>query len=238
MDSLAARAQEIDWYHTLDLGQGIVTPGMFDLRGVTDKYGLPERLDGKRVLEVGTFDGFWSFELERRGAAEVVALDIDDEADLDWPPRFRPEVFSDKLRGDGFRLAKEALGSNVERVSRSIYHALPEDLGTFDLVFCGSVLIHLRDQLLALERIANLTAGTFVSVEAYDPWLNLMPFPMARYRADRDQAVVFWEPSVRTWTRMIDFGGFDDVQRLHRFRLKARDGWTVHHVVHRAVRNP
>ena len=108
-----------------------------------------------RALEVGTWDGFWAFEMEKRGA-EVVALDLDIESDLDWPPRRRPAEWSTEMRGDGFRLAKQIRGSKVERVDLSIYHATPEELGTFDLVFCGSVLIHLRDQLLALERIANL----------------------------------------------------------------------------------
>ena len=158
---LLERARKHSWYHVMELAPGEVTDGWFDLRPFIHHYAIPERLDGLRVLEVGTWDGFWAFELERRGASEVVALDLDDEADLDWPPRRRPKEFSEVRRGDGFRLAKEIRGSNVERVNCSIYHATPEELGTFDLVFCGSVLIHMRDQLLALERIAGLCSGQF-----------------------------------------------------------------------------
>jgi tRNA (mo5U34)-methyltransferase len=226
------RAAEISWYHTLELGPGHVTRGMFDLRPHVGEYGLPERLDGKRVLEVGTWDGFWAFEFERRGA-EVVALDLDDMRELDWPPRRRPAVFDDTPRGTGFRYAKEVLGSNVERVVCNVYDAKPEDLGTFDLVFCGSVLIHLRDQLLALERIANLTApgGTFISAEEYDPWVSLLPFCASRYRADRDSAVVFWQPSIRTWKQMLWTAGFDRVEQQGRFKMRAEEGWTVRHVV-------
>ena len=62
-----------------------------------------------RVLDVGTFEGFWAFELERRGA-EVVALDVDRIQQLDWPPRLRPA--EDGRRGEGFELAREALGSD------------------------------------------------------------------------------------------------------------------------------
>ena len=116
---------------------------------------------------MGTFDGFWAFELERRGAT-VVGIDIDHEQDLDWPPRGRPATFSPEPRGHRFTIAKELLGSKVERVGVSIYHARREDLGTFDFVFCGSVILHLRDQLLALERIAGLCTGQFISVEEYD----------------------------------------------------------------------
>ena len=230
---LLERAATASWYHTLELAPGHVTEGIFDLRPVVDRYGLPERMDGMRALDVGTWDGFWAFEMERRGAT-VVALDLDDEADLDWPPRRRPEVFPETPRGTGFRLAKEIFGSEVERVNLSIYDATPEELGTFDLVFCGSVLIHLRDQFLALERIAGLSHGTFLSTEGYSRLLGVLPFPAARYYADREAAVVYWEPSARAWEQMIWSAGFDEVERLGTFSLKAREGWSVPHVTHRA----
>ena len=234
--TITPSVQELGWYHTLELPDGQTTPGLFDLRPLIAKYGLPERLDGMRALDVGTWDGFWAFEMERRGA-EVVALDLDDERDLDWPPRRRPKHFPDTPRGAGFRLAKELLGSNVERVNQSIYHATPEELGQFDLVFCGSVLIHLRDQLLALERIANLCRGTFISAEEYDPLAGLVPFPASRYFADRDSAVVYWLPSIRTWRRMLWTAGFDRVERHGRFDMKAVAGWKVPHVVHHAFKS-
>ena len=233
------RAKSMSWYHTLELPGGVVTPGIFDLRDSVADYRLPERLDGLRALEVGTWDGFWAFELERRGA-EVVALDLDREEDLDWPARRRPETFADVQRGQGFAVAKELLGSKAERVVRSIYHATPEDLGTFDLVFCGSVLIHLRDQILALERIAALTkpGGLFVSAEEYEPRLDLLPWPVSRYRADRDAAVVYWMPNQRAWKKMIWGAGFDHVERVSKFSMKATDGWSVRHAVFHARKDP
>src|SRR5438132_1264019 len=77
----------------------------------------------------------------------------------------------DARRGAGFALAHELLRSGVTRIVRSVYDATPEELGTFDLVLCGSVLMHLRDQLLALERVAALLrpGGVFVSAEEYEP---------------------------------------------------------------------
>jgi tRNA (mo5U34)-methyltransferase len=227
------RAGEIDWYHALELAPGHVTDGWFDLRPLVGEYGLPERMDGMRALDVGTWDGFWAFEMERRGA-EVVALDLDDERELDWPPRRRPAEFPEEPRGRGFALAHEMLGSGVERVVRSVYDATPEELGTFDFVFCGSVLIHLRDQLLALERIAGLCSGTFVTAEEYDPWSGLVPFPVSRYRADREAAVVFWQPSARTWRRMLWTAGFETVREHGRFKMPSRDGFAIRHVVHHA----
>jgi tRNA (mo5U34)-methyltransferase len=206
------------------------------LRPYVHRYGLPARMDGMRALDVGTWDGFWAFEMERRGA-QVVALDLDDERDLDWPADRRPSEFPAQPRGAGFRLASEALGSSVERVNLSIYDALPEQLGgTFDLVFCASVLIHLRDQVLALERIGNLCRETFVSVEAYDRLTSTVPFPVARYRAHRRADVVFWEPNVRAWKAMLRTAGFATVEERGRFQLRAREGWSVPHVALHARR--
>jgi tRNA (mo5U34)-methyltransferase len=236
MAALVDRARELGWYHTLDL-PGHTTEGLFDMRPYVPIYGLPESLAGKRVLEIGTWDGFWAFELERRGAAEVVAIDLDDERELDWPPRRRtPDPAL--VRGAGFRLAKEMFDSKVERVVRSIYHATPEDLGTFDLVFCGSVILHLRDQLLALERIANLVkpGGVFVSAEEYEPVTDLIPFPVARFRGNRDAAVVFWVPSRKAWREMLWFAGFDSVDEVKRFTMRSTKGWKIRHVVHHAHR--
>jgi len=234
MSELGERVQRISWYHTLELAPGVVTDGVFDLRPWVERYGLPQDLSGQRVLDVGSFDGFWAFEAERRGAAEVVSLDLDDEAGLDWPPRRRPDRFAGVLRGQGFRLAHETLGSSVQRVTGNVYDADPSDLGTFDLVICGSVLMHLRDQLRALERIARLCRGVFVSAEEYDPVVGWLPVPASRYRADRDAAVVFWLPSARTWERMMWTAGFDQVRRVARFKLPSRRGYSVRHVVHHA----
>ena len=226
-------ARERSWYHSIELADGFVTPGWFDLRPYVDRYGLPADMSGMRALDVGTWDGFWAFEMESRGA-DVVALDLDDESALDFPPRRRPETFSTEKRGDGFRLAREIRGSSVERVDISIYDATPEELGQFDLVICGVVLLHLRDQMLALERIAGLCRGLFISAEEYDRWVSLLPFPASRYLADRDKAVVYWLPGIRTWKRMLWTAGFDRVERHAKFTVRASDGLKVPHVVHHA----
>jgi len=230
---LLERARSLGWYHTIEL-PGHTTEGMFDHRPFVDRYGIPERLDGLRCLDVGTWDGYWAFEMERRGAAEVHAIDLDDEAALDWPYNRRPASFSEHRRGEGFRIARELLGSKVERHVVSIYDALPEDLGTFDLVFCGSVIMHLRDQVLALERIGGLCHGTFVSAEEYDPWLSRVPMAASRYLAWRESDIVFWLPNVRAWKQMLITAGFGSVREHGRFKLRARAGWSVRHVVHHA----
>jgi tRNA (mo5U34)-methyltransferase len=233
VSELLDQARQRGWYHSIELTPDYTTDGWFDLRPYVRHYGLPERMDGMRALDVGTWDGFWAFEMERRGA-EVVALDVDDQRALDFPPRRRPEAYAAEPRGAGFVLAHSILSSKVERVDLSVYNATPERLGKFDLVFCGSVLIHLRDQLLALERMAGLCDGSFICAEEYDRASSLVPFAVARYRADRDKDVVFWQPSVRTWKRMIWTAGFDAVAEAARFKMRSRTGFTVRHVVFRA----
>jgi tRNA (mo5U34)-methyltransferase len=235
MTDLLEQARARGWYHTLEL-PGLTTEGIFDLRPYVDRYDLPADLTGKRVLEVGTWDGFWAFELERRGA-QVVAIDLDDETELDWPPR-RRDPDTSVVRGEGFALAAELLDSKVRRITQSVYAATPDVLGTFDLVFCGSVLIHLRDQLLALERIAGLLkpGGTFVSAEEYDRASDLLPFPTARFRGNREQAVVFWLPNRRAWRELLFCAGLDDVREVTRFTMRSTQGWGVRHVVHHATK--
>ena len=227
------RAKALTWYHVLELPDGTTTPGIFDMRPYVPHYGIPADLTGKRVLEIGTWDGFWAFELERRGA-EVVALDLDDESKLDWPPRRRPTEYADVERGQGFKVAKELFDSKVERVVQSIYHATPEELGTFDLVVCGSVLIHLRDQFLAFERMAGLTkpGGMVITAEEYEKLLSRVPMPLKRWRGDRDAAVVFWVPNIRCWKSMVWSAGYDRVDEVGKFVMKSTQGYDVPHVVH------
>ncbi len=236
------KAKKTHFYHVLDLTPDYTTPGWFDMRKYTEEYGIPADLTGKRVLEVGTWDGFWAFELEKRGA-EVVCIDLDDERELDWPPRHRPKEYNvDGPRGKGFALAHEILGSKVQRVVKSVYHATPEELGQFDMVFCGSVLIHLRDQFLAMERICNLVkpGGFFITAEEYSKAMDLLPFYASRYRADRHSAVVYYMPSKKTWKQMLLDVGFDRAEQVNTFTMVVGEGdkqFKVPHVVHHGFKN-
>ena len=231
VQELRDRLPQLTWYHTQELAPGVVTPGMFDLRQYVDRYGIPADLSGLRVLDVGTFEGFWAFELERRGAT-VTALDVDRIQDLDWPPRLRPA--EDGRRGEGFELAKQALGSSARRVGASIYDATPEALGgPFDLVFCGSVLIHLRDPMLALERMAGLCADRFILADEYSRRLRWLPFVAAEFRGETPWST-WWRPSISAWLAMVRVAGFEDVRKHGAFNMRFREkrGGVPHVVVH------
>jgi tRNA (mo5U34)-methyltransferase len=183
------------------------------------------------VLDVGTFEGFWAFELERRGA-RVTAIDVNTIEELDWPVRLRHGAGG--RRGEGFELAREALGSSVERVGISIYDATAELLGgPFDLVFCGSVLIHLRDPVLALERMAALCNGRLILAEEYSRKLRLLPLDAVEFRGESPWSV-WWIPNARAWQAMVRCAGFDDVAVHGRFKMRFRDkpGAVAHLVIH------
>lgn len=231
-EGLRRKLEETTWYHTQELAPGVVTPGMFDLRPYVERYGIPADLRGKRVLDVGTFEGFWAFELERRGA-EVVALDVDSLQDLDWPPRLRP-TGEDGPRGEGFNLAHEAYASSVQRVTSTVYEATPETLGgTFDLVFCGSVLIHVRDPMLALERFSRLCRGEFILADERSRRLAMLPFGAAEFRGETPW-MTWWRPTARTWLAMVRCAGFEDVRKHCTFnmRFRAQKGGVPHVVIH------
>src|SRR4051812_33512280 len=168
------------WYHTVDLGDGVVTPGWFDLRPIVERMPWPD-VRGKRCLDVGTYDGFLAFELERRGASEVVAIDIGSHENWDWPPDMRATGADNLARlagpekGVGFEIAKRALGSKVERVIMSVYDLSPDTPGgMFDIVTCGSLMLHLRDPMRALEAIRSVCAGQFLSAEQINLPLTAM----------------------------------------------------------------
>ena len=206
------------WYHTIELAPGVVSGGMFDHRPHVDRYGLPASLEGKRALDVGTFEGFWAFELERRGA-EVTALDVPRIQQLDWPPRQRPA--EDGPRGERFREVAEAKGSSVRWVGMNVYDADPEALGgTFDLVFCGTVLIHLRDPALALERMAGLCRGDLVFADEYSRKLEWTRLHVAEWKSGTH--MTWWRPTTKTWMSMIRVAGFEDVRHHGRYGLPFR----------------
>jgi tRNA (mo5U34)-methyltransferase len=167
------------WYHSIDVVPGATTKGWFDLRPIVDTLPWPN-VAGKRCLDIGTFDGYLAFELERRGAAEVVAIDVEDHLLWDWPPDYRAADlprdpgFSGPPKGAGFRLAAELMGSKVDWRPLSIYDLDPAEIGTFDVVVCGTLLLHLRDPLRALEAVRSVTNGVFMSSEQIELWLSIV----------------------------------------------------------------
>jgi tRNA (mo5U34)-methyltransferase len=231
LEELRAQVAGRQWYHTLELAPGVVTPGWFDTRPVVPKLPLPASLDGMRCLDIGTFDGFWAFELERRGAAEVIATDLLDARQWDWPAGSSADVVSEmaerKRGGEGFRLAREALGSRVELLERSVYELDRDELGEFDFAYLGSLLLHLRDPVRALERVRELVTGRLLVVDVYDPLMSLLFRRRPVASLDGRGRPWWWQSNIAGVVRMVESAGFRLVGSPGRVRMPRGAGQPV-----------
>lgn len=211
-----------DWYHTLELAPGIITPGWIDTRPAVAHVPIPGSLDGLRCLDVGTWDGFWAFEMERRSAAEVHGVDVPDPYRWDWPARARllesydggkANLDAIKRNGNGFPIAREALGSSVERHEMTVYEISPGRLGRFEFIFVGSLLLHLRDPIGALERIRSVSAGEVVFNECVEFVLSKLRPHTPTARLDAEDRVWWWQPNLAALHSMIEQAGFEILER-------------------------
>jgi tRNA (mo5U34)-methyltransferase len=217
------------WYHTIELPDGQVTPGWMDLRPIVDRMPWPD-VRGKRCLDVGTYDGFLAFELERRGAASVVATDIADHSQWDWPraARERGAEYLSAVAGEkgrGFELARAALGSTVEKRELSVYDLAPEAVGEFDVVVCGSLMLHLKDPVRALEAIRSVCRQSFLSAEQIDPFLSLVSprRPAAWFRAGNQTQ---WQiPNVAGLRAMVESAGFRAERTVRPYAVPFGEGY-------------
>ena len=217
MTALAERVAAVEWYHSIDHGSGVVTPGWFDTRPALGRVPLAASLAGRRCLDVGTWDGFWAFEMEKRGADEVVAIDIEDPERWDWPPRERlaPRggglaVLADrKPAGAGFAEAARALGSKARRVDRSVYELDPEVDGRFDVVFVGSLLLHLRDPVRALDRVRAVCSGQAVIADTVEAIPSLLRPRTPTARLEGSERPWWWLPNRAGLHQMVRSAGFD-----------------------------
>lgn len=214
-DARAAIDAVPGWYHSIDVHPGLVTPGYFDLRGIVGELPWPE-LAGKRCLDVGTADGFLAFELERRGAAEVVAVDLASHQEWDFErhlqqigPRFLSHV-AGPVKGHGFRVARELLGSQVSYVQCSTYELSPEKLGEFDVVVCGSLLLHLRDPLRALAAIRSVCRERFLCTNQVELGLSLAHPRLPLSRIDGTSGLTqWWLTNVAGHRQLLCAAGFE-----------------------------
>lgn len=202
------------WYHTIELPGGVVTPGEYDLRPVLRRLPLPASLAGQRCLDVGTHDGFWAFEMERRGAGEVVAIDVADPDELDWPcPRpALDQATREQLhaRQEAFHLAHRALGSKVEHRTISVYDLTPEAVGRFDLAVMGTLLLHLRDPAGALMSVAKVLRGSLLVNDVVSLSLSaLRPRTPAAKLLEVDQAPFWWLVNVAGLHRLLRSAGYE-----------------------------
>ena len=202
------------WWHSIELPDGRVTPGahlLDELKQNYARFALPAKLAGKRVLDIGCWDGFYSFEAERNGA-QVVSVDC-------WT-------------SDKFLYAREQLRSQAQFHELSVYEVTAELLGQFDIVFFLGVLYHLRHPLLALERVCEVTQD-FAIIESHvaDGLVATSQPVMEFYELDElgGQYDNWWGPNTECLVRMARAAGFCRVEVLRhhisRSVIKAHRRW-------------
>jgi 2-polyprenyl-3-methyl-5-hydroxy-6-metoxy-1,4-benzoquinol methylase len=204
----------------MDFGDGVVLHGEYDMRKYLRHYDLPADLSGQSVLDIGTANGFFAFECARRGAA-VTAIDV---------------------HRDGlFEAIRDALGVQIRFVTLSIYD-LDATFGRFDLVVCGSLLLHLPDLFGAIERIRGVCrraaiVSTATTRERW--WSRKAVCEFIGTTRDEQGAThrVFWNVTPTALRRMLLAAGFARAHETGRFALCSEPGahgYVVPHVAMRA----
>jgi tRNA (mo5U34)-methyltransferase len=188
------------WFHSIDFGNGIVTPGSIPiavLNAQADIY-FGHGLAGKSFLDIGCWDGFNSIEAMRRGARRVLATDH-----FAWTPR----CWGDRR---AFDLTRAHLAPNIEVMDIDLPDLTPERIGQFDVVLFAGVLYHLRHPLQELERVAKLALSELIvetHLDAMDYARPAMVFyPGAELNGDDTN---WWGPNracVEAMLRDVGFG--------------------------------
>ena len=197
LETVKAKVFGREWFHRIDLGNGIVTPGIDDSPTKLAGLHMPDDLTGKTVLDIGAYDGFFSFAAERRGAKRVLATDK-----VCW------NLWGMATKG-GFDLAKQTLGSRVEEMEIAVEDITPERVGTFDVVIMLGVLYHAEDPFRYI-RIASsvcrelLILETHVDAEDY-PRPAMVFYPGATLNNDTTN---WWGPNRACVEGMLLESGF------------------------------
>jgi tRNA (mo5U34)-methyltransferase len=191
------------WFHSIDLGGGVLTKGGKSVDTIRREADIAFRygVEGKSVLDLGAWDGAFSFEAERRGAMRVVACDH-----FCW-------VGAGPGKKAAFDLAKRSLGSKVEEKISTIEQLDVSDLGMFDVVLFMGILYHLKNPLLGLERAAALTHDLIVVETVVSLNLSDKPAMVFFLGAELyDDETNWWAPNVACVEAMLKAVGFKTIE--------------------------
>ena len=196
--------RNIKWWHRIDLGDGRITPGRDATQEKLETLHLPNSLSGKTVLDIGAWDGFFSFEAEKRGALSVTALDSWAWSGKSWSTK------------DGFLFARHALKSHVKDIECEVEDISPETLGRFDVVLFLGVLYHMKNPLKSLECVSSVTNDLLILETHADMVQSKIPL-MKYYRHAEldDDATSYWGPNPAAIEAMLQSAGFRNIRMVH-----------------------
>lgn len=203
------------WYHRIELWPGYSTPGWAPIDH--SAYGVPDRFDGERVLDVGAWDGYWTFWAGNRGATSVHAID-------DFSDQLGLGVERDYWRT--FDIARRAFpGMNATRQECSVYDVASKFIVPFDRVFCFGLLYHLKHPVLALERLRSvMNDGATIHIESAILDDLKSPYTGKKHLEDGCYAEFYpgkeygnnptnwWVPTLRCLEGWLVAAGFDSIE--------------------------
>ena len=207
--SLKREVEALQWWHQIDLGDGVTTPGPDPTPARLPELQIPEDLTGQSVLDVGAWDGFFSFEAERRGARRVLATDSFCWGQGGWGTKA------------GFELARRALRSRVEDLDIDPLDLRPDTVGMFDLVLFIGVLYHMRHPLLSLERVFSVTRDRLILQTQVD--LTAIERPaMAFYQGSElnNDPTNWCGPNPAAVVAMLRAAGFSETKIVSRWAAR------------------
>jgi tRNA (mo5U34)-methyltransferase len=201
-NDMKERIKGISWYHSIELKEGLITEGILKLDFLKKTADAIFNFDlkGKSVLDIGAWDGFYSFEAKRRGARKVLATDHFCWSGEGWGTK------------EGFDLARDALALEVEDMDIDVMEITPERIGQFDVVLFLGVFYHLKNPFLALESISKVCKEVLV-LESHLDLLYMKRPVMAFYPGDTlsNDPTNWWGPNVSLVKSMLQEVGFKKI---------------------------
>lgn len=209
---------DIRWFHSFELPDGRAFEGIKPLTIQQAEAALffAKGVEGKTVLDIGAWDGFFSFEAERRGAARVLATDHFCWSGPGWGTR------------SGFDYMHRTLQSRVESLDVDVLELDPTALGQFDVVMFLGVLYHVKDPYSCLEAAARMCSDHLIVETVTALPLETIP-AMRLYKPGElgGDPTNFWAPNVPALRVMLDTFGFSKIEAVpspvsHAHPLKQR----------------
>lgn len=195
----------ITWFHSFALPDGETIAGIRPLNILREEADiiLPADLSGRSVLDVGAWDGYFSFEAERRGARDILATDHFCWSGEGWGTK------------DGFDHIHARLNSAVRSLDVDVPNLDADTLGRFDLVLLLGVLYHVKDPYRCLEAAAALCADHLVVETVTAMAHETMPV-MRLYRPGElaGDTTNFWAPNVPALEVMLSTMGFSRIEAM------------------------
>jgi tRNA (mo5U34)-methyltransferase len=220
---LLAQVRRYFWFHSIDLGNGVVTPGnksLKVLRAEADAIFAPLDLRGKSVLDIGAWNGYFSFEAKRRQAQRVLATDHHC-----WSPEINGRAT--------FELARTALKLDVEGLDIDVPDLNPDRVGQFDVVLFLGVFYHLVDPIRALQNLAAVTRDVAVIETHLDLSATDRPamvfYPGTELNNDPTN---WWGPNRRCVEALLKLVGFERV--VHQPHPLVKDARGIFHAYKKA----